>query len=85
MPRVFNGETVWENLVAACNKCNHTRGNMEAYHFYALIVAGNLERLRIAREREHERLDERFIRKAVKDINIAWAHIEWTNRIQAWT
>lgn len=85
IPRVFNGQTIWENLVAACNKCNHLRGNMEAYHFFALIFAGDHRRLWFARVREHDRLERRLVRKAIKDISVAWAHIDWTKRIQAWT
>lgn len=27
LPKSFGGKTVWENLVAACGKCNLTRGN----------------------------------------------------------
>lgn len=84
IPRVFGGQTTWENLVAACCKCNHTRGNMEAYHFHALMSAGNEVRLYRAREREHERLGERLIRKAIKDVVVAWAHIEWIQRKEAW-
>lgn len=84
VPRVFNGQTVWENLVAACNKCNGLRGNMEAYHFYALIVAGDQRRLWFARVREHDRLGRRFVQKAVKDVQVAWLYIDWERQMQAW-
>ncbi len=82
IPRVFGGPTTWDNLVAACEKCNHTRGNMEAYHFHALVLAGDFDRLWNARVREHDRLDRRFARKAAKDIRVAWLYIDWTKRMQ---
>lgn len=84
IPRVFNGQTEWDNLVAACERCNNLRGNMEAYHFHALMLAGDFDRLWNARVREHGRLDRRFARKAIEDIKVAWLYIDWQKRSQAW-
>jgi hypothetical protein len=41
IPRVRKGITEWENLVAACAKCNSGRGHIDAYVFFHL---GEVER-----------------------------------------
>ena len=38
IPRVYNGPTVAENLVAACCQCNNLRGEMEATAFKNLLT-----------------------------------------------
>jgi len=36
-PRMYGGETVEENLIAACCQCNNLRGEMDAFAFFNLM------------------------------------------------
>ena len=54
MPKSCGGSDRADNLVAACARCNHAKGNMSAEAFCALIDAGRLRarrKLRIRADR----------------------------------
>ena len=84
MPKVFGGNNSWENLVAACFKCNVLRGNVDAYRFYKLMQDGNMRRLLQERYWKNRALESRFAKKALETAKesreAAWKYVERLKR-----
>lgn len=93
-PRVYGGETTWENMVAACYQCNTLRGEVPAETFYTILQRifrdepelweswHDLDRVSVYR------VKLRCVRTEVtrlsgigrRHIPVAWQHVDFVNR-----
>ena len=59
IPQARGGRNIESNFVAACARCNHAKGAMDAATFCAIIDAGNLRPRRNMAKARLKRHDER--------------------------
>ncbi len=80
-PKAFGGSDNWENLVAACHKCNQLRGTMDAERFHYLLVCGKLRKLYKEARFKKLHFEHRALKKAKESAEDAWAYIDRMKRL----
>jgi tyrosyl-tRNA synthetase len=74
IPKAFGGSDEWENLVAACQKCNKLRDTMDAFLFLVLLTAGKIKEILAERRRKNVYENARLQEKSKSDKEAAWRY-----------